>query len=126
MRRITRDKNHKSICDELSKRGVQCLDLSGSGGGVTDIVTYFRGKTVFLEIKFGKDAKLKKTQAKFLSEWRGFCGIALNIDEAYALATKPEVTALNDRQKNYLAGLYLTMDKETRFPPVMRELEKIS
>lgn len=118
------DANHTATVNELKKRGVKCFDFSGAGGGVTDVITWHRGFTVLIEIKFGKDAELKKTQAKFLSEWPGFCGIALDVEQAYRLATEPERYSLTQKQKDVLAGVYFTMSgKKTRLPPVLRMLE---
>lgn len=108
-RRITRDKNHAEIVDALQKHGVDVLDLSTSGGGVADIVTHHRQKTVFIEIKCGPRAELKKTQVRFLALWSGHCGIVRTIDEAVALATDPVSNALTDPQKDKLAVFYGTM-----------------
>ena len=106
---LRRDKNHCEIVRELEQRGVCVLDLAASGSGVTDLATYYRGSTVFIEIKFGAAAELKKTQIKFLSSWRGWCGIARDINEACGLAMRPGVCCLTPRQKDRLAAFYVQM-----------------
>ncbi len=122
---VTRDKNHADIVRELEKRGVQTLDLAATGSGVCDIVTNFRRRTVFIEIKFGKDPRVKKTQLHFLGTWRDACGIATNIDEAYALATDPDAHSLTDAQKNrLLAYHHLMTEKEVRLNVIMRLIGK--
>jgi hypothetical protein len=103
-----RDKNHKDIVTFLEKQGVQCIDLADSGGGVTDLVTYFRGATVFMEAKIlGSQAVVKLTQLKFMSTWRGYCGFVRTPEQALAMAVEPEMHCLTDRQKDILAGLAL-------------------
>lgn len=120
----TIDANHTETIRELRKRGVYCLDLSSSGGGVTDIITVYRGKVVLIEIKFG-NAVIKKTQAKFLSEYPGYSGIALSVEDAYKLATEPEKYALSAKQKDVLAGVWLRMSgKHSKLGPILRELSK--
>jgi hypothetical protein len=107
--KASRDANHRDIVVTLTKRGVSAWDLSTSGGGVADIVTYYRSYTVFIEIKFGKDAVLKKTQLWFLGMWNGFCGIARDENEAFALATDPVKHALTHEQKQKLLAMHAVM-----------------
>lgn len=107
---VSRDKNHKTIVDELEKRGVNTVDLSAAGFGLSDIVTYFRGQTVFIEIKVvGKTAELKRSQIEFLGKWRGFCGVARDAEEAFRIATEPQFHTLTDRQKEKLLAYHHTM-----------------
>ena len=122
-----RDANHAEIVKELEKRGIQALDLSGSGAGVTDIVTYYLGNTVFIEIKIKQvGAKLKKSQMWFLGSWRGHCGIATTIDEAVDLAAFPGHYGLNKKQKEFLLGLWhTTKAKEVRFPELKIEIDAL-
>jgi len=100
------DQNHVAIVNELAKRGVHAVNLTTAGDGICDIITYFRGKTVFIEIKFGRDARLKKTQLKFIGNWPGFIGIARNAEEAYSLATEPERYALTAKDKDRFLAVY--------------------
>lgn len=99
------------------------IDLANSGNGVADIVTHYKNKTVFIEIKCGQ-AKLKKTQVRFLSAWSGYCGIARNIEEALALASNPIEYGLTDPQKEKLAIYYRTMTvKEVHLPTIDKLLK---
>lgn len=112
MRRASRkDANHSTIIDDLRKRGVTVADLSTMGGGICDIATDFRQRTVFHEIKCGPKAELKKSQVRFLSLWSGYCGIVRNSEEAIALATDPAKHALTQVQKDKLAAFYIRMDQ---------------
>lgn len=107
--RVSKDANHDEIVDALRKHGVDVIDLAGMGDGVSDIITHYRGKTVFIEIKCGPKAELKKKQVRFLAMWSGYSGIARNVDEALALATDPINSALSDSEKNIFAQYYATM-----------------
>lgn len=118
------DGNQKEIVKELRKRGVYCLDLSGSGRGVPDLMTYFRGQVVYIELKHGPKAALKKTQVKFLSEYPGRCGIVSTADDAYRLATEPEVYCLTQRQKDRLAAFYVRMEGNAVHLPTIEKLLK--
>lgn len=122
-RATSRDANHAPIVSELRQRGICVLELDRSGNGVTDIVTHHRGSTVFIELKYGKTAVLKKSQAEFLSMWTGHCGIATDTERAYLLATQPIAYALTQKQKDTLAGHALTMGKQTRIGVIMRLLK---
>lgn len=118
------DQNHTAIIDALRKHGVQVEDLSGNGNGVCDLVTHYKGMVCFIELKYGKRAELKKSQVKFLSEWRGFCGIASNFDEAYALAIAPAIQALTPRQKDKLAAYLVTMTaKKVHLPTILKVIQ---
>lgn len=108
-----RDKNHNEICADLRKRGLCVEDLSASGNGVADIITHNKkGQTVFIEIKFGKDARVKKSQLKFLGNWSGWCGFAETPDEAFLLATKPEEKALTYKQKQRVLEFYVRLKSQ--------------
>jgi hypothetical protein len=96
------DANHVEIVNELRKRGVFARNLTTAGDGVADVVTHYRGKVVFMEIKFGKKAEMKKTQMKFLGSWPGYCGIARTVDEAINLAMEPDKYAFTQKQKDNL------------------------
>ncbi len=109
--RKQKDANHIAVVNELRRLGVSVVDLSGNGAGCPDLLLYYRGNTVLCELKCGKKAELKKTQVKFMSEYRGHVGIAQTALEAAALAKEPDFWSLTDRQKDKLAGFLLTMDK---------------
>lgn len=120
------DANHTEIVNELRSRGVYCYDLSSSGGGVPDIITFKNGHTVLIEIKTERDAQVKKTQLGWIAGWPGYVGFAQTADEAYRLATEPERYALTRQQKDKLAGLFLTCTKaHMHYPTVAKELEKL-
>jgi len=115
------DANHHAIVDALQTVGVDVIDLSDTGKGIADIVTNYRNKTVFIEIKTESGAKLKKTQVRFLGMWSGYCGIAQTIDEAIALAKDPVSWGLTDPQKDKLAEYYCKMAaKEVHLPTILK------
>lgn len=124
---VRRDKNHGEIVAELEKLGVQAIDLAASGGGLTDLVTYHRGNTVFMEVKTEqKDAHIKKTQIWFLGAWRGHCGIVRNTDEAWNLAVTPGVYGLTQAQKNKLLAYHATMTAKTmRLNTILKLLSEV-
>ncbi len=121
------DQNHVEIVNELRKRGINVENLSDSGKGLTDIVTWYRGDTVFIELKRNTDrAAVKKTQLRFLSTWKGWCGIAKTVEDAVALATEPSVYALTSAQKDRLAAFYATMTaKEVALPTIEKVINGI-
>jgi len=109
-RKARPDKNHAEIVGELRGAGVYVEDLRDTGGGVSDIVTYFGYKTVFIEIKHGAKAAVKKSQLKFLATWKGHCGIAVDAESAIRLAKEPEKYALDSRQKDLLLVLWSKLE----------------
>jgi len=120
---IRRDKNHVEIAKALQQRGVYVLDLATSGGGVTDIVTHHKGRTVFIEIKAeGRHSHIEKTQMKFLGEFPGYCGIARTEDEAYKIATDPEGYGLSQAQKDRLLIHHREMKAQVKSNTVFKML----
>lgn len=103
------DQNHTVIVRELRDHGVCVVDLSGCAQGISDIVMYSKGHTVFAEIKYGSAAVVKKSQVKFLSEWRGNCGIARSLEDALNMVNDPENYCLTQSQKDKLAVYYQSM-----------------
>ena len=95
----SRDKNHADIQNSLEKCGILVADLSGNGGGVTDIATYFQGQTVWIEIKAGNTSHVENSQLKFFSKWKGCCGIAQNFEQALAMAKYPNQHVLTSAEK---------------------------
>jgi hypothetical protein len=119
------DQNHVEIVTELRKRGIYARNLTTAGDGIADVVTHYRGKVVFMEIKFGKTAKMKKTQMKFLGSWPGYCGIARTVDEAVNLAMEPERYAFNQRQKdNLLIAHSRTEGKEAHLQTILQVISR--
>ena len=49
-----RDGNHLEIVHALESIGVGVYDAGSAGGGLTDLVTFYRGKVDLIEIKDGK------------------------------------------------------------------------
>lgn len=124
-----KDANHTPIVRDLQKQGIQVVDTSKTSTiGLTDIITFYDGKTVFQELKVDKDAKLKLSQVEFLSNWGGHCGIALNLDDAVKLAKMPEHYALRRNEKTKLAQLAVQMkivrQKEIHLNTVLKLLNK--
>ena len=107
------DQNHTVIVRELRDHEVCVVDLSGCAQGITDIVMYSKGHTVFAEIKYGSAAVVKKSQVKFLSEWRGNCGIARSLEDALNMVNDPENYCLTQVQKDKLAVYYQSMSSST-------------
>lgn len=103
------DANHTEIVNDLKKMGVHVYDLNASGSGLTDIMIHRGIRTSFVELKHGKDAVVKKTQVKFLSEWAGFCGIARSLEDVLAIINAPHRGCLTQTQKDRLAAYYRTM-----------------
>ena len=95
----SRDKNHADIQNSLEKCGILVADLSGNGGGVTDIATYFQGQTVWLEIKVDNASHVEKSQLKFFAKWQGYCGIVQNFEQALAMAKHPNQHVLTSAEK---------------------------
>lgn len=120
MHTYSTDANHRDVIQFLEAHGVCVLDFAKAGDGCPDIAVWYRGITGFIEIKFGKDAKLKRSQALWLSSWPGHCGIARTPEEALELATgtKPY---LYESKKARLAAYALTMPKEVRLATVMKQ-----
>lgn len=117
------DKNHLEIVLALRRQGIHVTEFDRNGRGIPDVQTYARGKVVFIEIKHGKNAVLKKSQIEFLSQFPGYIGIARDSDEAFQLATEPEKYALTYAQKEKLKAFAYRLDaKEVRLATVEKEI----
>jgi hypothetical protein len=104
-----RDQNHRSIVADLEKAGIHTRDCAAMGGGFTDIITYWHPHTVFQELKFETDARVKKSQLHFLATWPGWCGIACSLMEATRLAQHPERYALTAAEKEVLLHVWVNL-----------------
>ena len=91
------DENQKSIVAALKAIGACVLDLSGSGGGVMDLLVIYRGRVWMVEVK--NPAKPKADQSLTPAQIRvhaeigragGEVHIVRTIDEAIALVTRGE------------------------------------
>lgn len=79
-----RDANEADIVDALERRGVTVIRLSGPG--VPDLLTYYRGRWLPLEIK---SAVGELTPAQCLAYSRAKYPIARTADHAVALVIPP-------------------------------------
>lgn len=85
MRRAAKvDSNHAAIVKTLRKIGCKVTDLSRVGEGVPDILVWYRGRFLLLEIKV-PGGKLNDRQAKWHSEYEG-CLVFVVKDEEEAIA----------------------------------------
>lgn len=92
MRRVSRDTNHSDIVIALQSLGAYVFDAAAVGSGFPDIVVFFRGKVLLIEIKDGARApsarKLRDSQV-FMHAEAARCGVKVhvvtNVDEALAL-----------------------------------------
>ena len=89
------DENQKAIVAALKKIGACVIDLSGTGGGVMDLLVIYRSRVLMVEVK--NPAKPKADQALTPAQIRvhaeiggagGEVHIVRTIDEAIALATR--------------------------------------
>ena len=108
--RYSKDANHNSIIDDLKLYGVWVLDCARFGDGISDSITWFQNKTVFIEIKFGKKAEFKRSQLVFMSMCRAYVGYVKNFEEALNLARYPEQYALDQSRKDKIAGFLKRWD----------------
>ncbi len=55
------DANHSEIVNALRKIGVHAIDLSRAGGGIPDLCCFWRGQTVWIEIKNGAKSPSRRS-----------------------------------------------------------------
>jgi hypothetical protein len=68
--RNRKDANHGDIKKALEDAGVKVRDLSEAGGGVTDLLTFWKGELRIVEIKNPQRKwSLTKLQAKMRDVW---------------------------------------------------------
>ena len=118
------DANHKELKQHLQSMMVQVYDFAKAGNGFPDLLVVNRKKVVVLiEVKFGKRARIKKSQMRFIGNYKGFVGFAENVDEAQCLANYPDVYALPQTIKDKIARYELTYkEKEQFFTEFKREI----
>lgn len=84
-----KDANHDDIVDALKGVGVQVMDTSAVGGGLTDLILMWRGETYFMEVKNPKTAYgrrgLNKLQKEFAA-FAGGAGVKVHVVETVAQA----------------------------------------
>ncbi len=121
--KLSIDQNHIEIVRGLEKVGVQVKDMAKVGGGFPDILTCWNRIVCLIEIKFGKDSHIKRSQMEFISNWKGFIGFAESFEEAERLAKDPVVFALGQKQKDKIAVFLRTFKgKEMRFSTFKKEV----
>lgn len=85
MRRAAQvDANHAEIVDAFRKMGATVLDLSRVGGGCPDLLVGRRGENLLVEVKTAR-GKLRETQQKFFSEWRGQCCVVRSVADVLVI-----------------------------------------
>jgi len=97
-RRRRVDENQKSIVAAMKAIGACVIDLSGSGGGVMDLLVIYRGRVWMVEVK--NPAKPKADQSLTPAQIRvhaeigragGEVHIIRTIDKAIALITRGDL-----------------------------------
>lgn len=89
-RRTKRDQNHGAIVAALRQAGADVLDLAAIGNGCPDLLVFYGGWTVLLEVKNpltkrGQQGTGKTTvekQAAFKVKWHGPIVTVESIDQA--------------------------------------------
>jgi Holliday junction resolvase len=80
------DSNQTEIVEALRKCGALVLSLAALGKGCPDVLTYFKGRLLMLEIKDGNKSpsrrKLTSDQERFHALWSGAIVIVNSVDEA--------------------------------------------
>ncbi|MEM4202830.1 MAG: VRR-NUC domain-containing protein [Candidatus Methanomethylicaceae archaeon] len=72
MRGKRRDKLHREVKRFLESNGVPVLDLADFGGGVPDLLVFWKGRCAFIELKTPTArARILETQRRFWEQWRG-------------------------------------------------------
>lgn len=92
MRRAAKvDANHAEIVAALRKIGCKVTSLAAMGGGVPDLLVYFRGRLMLIEVKRPGGGKLTPDQAKWHAEWAGaLVFVVRSPEEAIAAVTHPD------------------------------------
>lgn len=70
-RRHRRDATHQRIVEALRKAGASVVINADKGGGEPDLWVGYKRRTLGLEVKSDKKARLRETQMDFLARWRG-------------------------------------------------------
>ena len=77
------DANHTAITKALRKIGAKVTDLSRVGGGVPDLLVFYRGRTTLLEVKT-PTGSLNKLQQAWHAE-HADCGVFVVTSEQEAI-----------------------------------------
>lgn len=101
MRNKRTDKNQKSIVAKLRDAGIQVI-VTNMGDNYPDLMCA-RYQWVLVEIK-QPDGDLKRGQLEFLSNAKGYIGVVVNFEQAYALIMKPSTHALSPGEQDRIAG----------------------
>lgn len=121
------DANHSDIVRGLERFGVQVKDCSKVGSGFPDILTCYKNIVCLIEIKYGKDAQIKRTQMEFIANWKGYVGFAETFEEAINLAKTPSIYGLGQNQKDKIAVFLRTFkQKAMRFSTFKKDVLEIS
>lgn len=94
-RRRRVDENQKQIVAALRKIGACVLDLSGSGGGVMDLLVIYRARVLMVEVK--NPAKPKADQSLTPAQIRVHAEIGRAGGEVHIVRTIDEAIALTVR-----------------------------
>jgi hypothetical protein len=70
-RRHKRDATHGEVAKTLEEFGFSIIDLSGAGGGVSDLLVGLWGVTDLVEVKSTAKATYTDAQIKLRDRWRG-------------------------------------------------------
>ncbi len=111
--RVTRDRNHLEIANELKARGFSVGDLSSQGHSFPDIIVARENLTVLMEIKV-PTAKIYIAQIEFLSTWKGYAGFVRTTEEALNMMRKPSVFCLGADEKDKMAQIALRYRAKTK------------
>lgn len=92
MIRRSYDANHGSVKRTFERLGAYVFDCAHVGGGFPDLVVFWRGRGIFVEVKDGSkppsDRKLRPSQL-FMHAEAARCGVPVHVvtseDEAMAL-----------------------------------------
>lgn len=103
------DANHKEIADHLKRHGVWVWDAAASGGGLPDLIVFYR-ETAFLEIKTEKKAQMTRAQLLFITFTPAPVGFAQDKDEALTFAKNPRENCLTQAQKNKIGALLFSAE----------------
>jgi len=84
------DANQSDVIKALQEIGAKVTDLSRNGGGVPDLLVFYRGLTMLLEIKV-PGGKLNPLQVKWHAEHEGYMVyVVRSVEEAIAAVTNAE------------------------------------
>ena len=98
-------------------------DFAKAGEGLPDLLTIKSDKVCLIEIKFGKRARIKKTQMRFIGNYPSYVGFAETTEQAERLAKDPVIFALPKKIKDKIAVFEQTFAaKEMLFSAFKKEI----